>query len=81
MKILEQKYAQQGVEITETLCCGRCEHSCTIVVDNQHVSDLSVENIKKNFLDNPCQAIADAKKNEAESSAALDRILSDDLPL
>lgn len=76
--MLEQEYAQQGVEITETLCCGRCEHSCTIVADSQHVSDLSAENLKKNFLDNPDKALADAKKREAESLAALDNILSDD---
>ncbi len=79
--MLEQEYAKQGIEITETLCCGRCEHSCTIVVDEQPISDLSPENLKKNFIDDPNQAVKHAQEQDKKASAALDKLLSDDLAL
>lgn len=77
-KILEKQYDASGIEIVERECCGRCEHSCTIVVDGQPISDMSPDNLRALFLDNPEQALADAAKRDDDALAALDTILSDD---
>lgn len=77
-KILEQEYLEQSVEITERECCGRCEHSCTIAVDDQLVSDLNPENLRTTFLDRTEEALSDARKRDQAARDNLDAILGDD---
>ncbi|MEK7648467.1 MAG: (2Fe-2S) ferredoxin domain-containing protein [Patescibacteria group bacterium] len=77
-KILEQCNTFKSIKIQERECCGRCEHSCTIVIDDQAISDLSPDTLQKAFLDNPSQALAEAHKKDMQASKDLDRILSDD---
>ena len=72
LRILEEYGAPKGIKITERKCCGRCEHSCTIVANDQPISDLSPENLKKNFLDNPEQAINDAHERDKDAHNALE---------
>lgn len=77
-KILEDEY--RDVVIVERTCCGRCKFNNTIVVDDIAVSRLTPETLKKKFIDDPEQALEQAKKDEAEILKELNEFLeSDDL--
>jgi len=78
-KILEETYKNSPVEITERLCCGRCEHYNTIVVDDQKISDLTPEHLKEQFIDDPLRAIKTAEKKDWEASDRLDVVLQEDI--
>ncbi len=79
-KILEEEYKDQGIEIVERECCGRCKFNNTIVVDDIPVSRLSPENIREKFIKDPKQALEQAKKDEVEILKGLNEFLdSDDL--
>lgn len=78
-KILEETYKDSPVEITERLCCGRCEHYNTIVVDGQKISDLDPERLKEQFINDPLSAVKKAQKEDQEASDRLDDILQKDL--
>ncbi|MDO8571590.1 MAG: (2Fe-2S) ferredoxin domain-containing protein [bacterium] len=76
-KILEETYAPSGVEITERLCCGRCEHFNTIVVDEQKISDLDPHTLTEQFIADPQRAVAEAQKKDQDASERLDAILDE----
>ncbi len=78
-KILEEHYANKSVEIIERNCCGRCEHSCTIVVDDQPVSDLSPHTIHELFINKPGEAIKNQQAKDQLSREVLERALGDPL--
>ncbi|MBI2483984.1 (2Fe-2S) ferredoxin domain-containing protein [Candidatus Uhrbacteria bacterium] len=75
-QILEETYADNGIEITTRECCGKCSNHNSIVVDDtMTVSNLDEESIKK-FIADPDAMIEGAKKEEGELSKKIDELLS-----
>lgn len=80
--ILEEKYSNDGIEVVERTCCGRCERNNSIVIDDEIIiSDLSLKNIEKCFIVDTEDAIERAQKEKQESEKKLENILADDLLL
>lgn len=79
-RLLEDEYAADGVEITERLCCGRCDDHNSIVIDDAvTVSHLSPATLFEAFINRPADAIADAKAEEEKIKKELDAALEADL--
>lgn len=78
-KILEDTYGD-SVEITERLCCGRCDdHNSIVVDDTVTVSHLSPDALTEQFISDPQAAIDAAKIEEEKISAQLDAALANEL--
>lgn len=79
-KILKDTYNTHGIEVTERLCCGRCENNNSIVIDDDvTISHLSPGTLKERFIDRPDVAIAEAREEEKRIREELDHALEADL--
>ncbi len=77
---LKKEYEHKGVQIVMRDCCGRCERSNSIQIDDDVIiSDLSLTSLDQRFIHDPDAAIANARKEVDDASKKLDDILKDDL--
>lgn len=75
---LEKEYAEKGVDVVPRTCCGRCEHSISIEIDDTVViSDLSGANLEEKFISDPEGAIAQALEEQKSAMKKLDSALDD----
>lgn len=80
--MLEEEYGDDGIEVVERTCCGRCERNNSIVIDDEIIiSDLSPKNIEECFIADTEGAIERARKEKQASEEKLENILTNDLLL
>lgn len=77
---LKNTYAGSGIDVVPRTCCGRCEHSISIEVDDDVIiSDLSLANLEERFTNDPDAAIQLARKEREEMFKKIDTLLENDL--
>lgn len=75
---LEKEYADTGINVLTRDCCGRCERSISIEIDDSVVvSDLTHANLEKQFINNPETAIEKARKEHEDAMNTIDAVLDD----
>ncbi|MBI4599479.1 (2Fe-2S) ferredoxin domain-containing protein [Candidatus Uhrbacteria bacterium] len=77
---LDKEYANKGIDVVVRDCCGRCEHSVSIQVDDDVIiSDLAPASIGNRFIDDPDAAIMQAQQEQTKAIEKLDAALNDEL--
>jgi NADH:ubiquinone oxidoreductase subunit E len=80
LKKLKSCYGDEDISFVERTCCGRCEHSISIQIDDDTIiSDLSLSNLEERFTNDPAAAIRKARQNEEGAREKLETFLADDL--
>ncbi len=75
-KRLTDEYSNKGVSVVVRECCGRCERSVSIEIDDDVVvSELTAENLTNKFINDPDTAIAQARKEQQEAMDRIDAVL------
>lgn len=75
---LIKEYSHKGVTVVARDCCGRCERSVSIEIDDGVViSELTAENLHKKFMVDPDTAIMKARKEQQNAMDKIDAALND----